>query len=479
MYLSKINSIIYSTVLSIILISCTKQETKPDREYTYFGGEIVNPNTDYVVLSKGDTYGDTIFLDKKNKFLHKIEDLKEGIYSFKHSPETQIVILEKGDSVLVRLNTLEFDESLFFTADGAKKNNFLIDMYLQNEMERKNLDKNDFRLTPKKFKQKQDSLLRLREKKFNVLLGKNKLSDLAKEICESSYQYDFYSRFEMYYYRYQYSGLHRIESYKEVPSSFFEYREELDFNNDKLKRLFSYNRFLNHYFSNNSYTNYNARHTSRHTISQLNLIDSTIQHSYIKNNLLRSITINFMLDNKNDYTSENVLNHYIDISSNSLYQKELKKLSNAISRLKPSNLIPDQELISSTGETTTLSALFKKPVTALYFWSTERKEHYIKAHKKASYLSSIYPEIDFVGINTDDEQTTNWLKTIKRHNYDLNKEYEFKFPKCSSEELVIHYTNKVILVNQEGKIINPNADLFSYTFENQLMNYTQLANLKH
>jgi hypothetical protein len=107
----------------------------------------------------------------------------------------------------------------------------------------------------------------------------------------------------------------------------------------------------------------------------------------------------------------------------------------------------------------------------------ESKDHYVRAHKKASYLKTLYPGIDFIAINTDGDQIKNWLKTIKRHRYDLDYEFGFKYPKCSSEELVIHYRNKVILVNQEGKIINPNTDLFASIFEKQLMQYTQLASL--
>ena len=146
------------------------------------------------------------------------------------------------------------------------------------------------------------------------------------------------------------------------------------------------------------------------------------------------------------------------------------------SKLRPNRIIPDQDLITSQGEIIKLSSLFEKPITALYFWSMDRKEHYMKAHKKASYLSATYPDIDFIAINTDDEQTKNWLKTIKRHHFDLTHEYEFKYPKLSSEELVIH-SNKVILVDREGRIIDPNTDMFTSVFEKKLMRYTRLASL--
>lgn len=481
MFFFRLKYLCFICLSSCCLLSCDSTEEITDN-HIYLGGEIVNPNADYVVLFKGDDYQDTIYLDKNNRFLHKIENVKDGLYSFRHNPEYQLILLEKGDSILMRLNTLEFDESLVFTGKGSRKNNFLIDMFLQNESERNQLSNRRYTLTPKAFKKEQDSLLDMRLQRFTNLTDKYPLSDLATKICKSSFEYDFFSRYEMYLYKYQYSRLKNRNIANEIPKNFFDYRDLVNYNEDDLMRLYSYNRFLNHYFTNSSYTKYmNQKSFSKnkveYTMYKLDLVDSVIQQSYIKNNLLRGITTNFILDNKNDYTSQKVLDHYLSISSNKKFQKELIKLAKATARLKPNNIIPDQDLISSNGEMTKLSELFEKPVTALYFWSIERKDHYVKAHKKTTHLSKVYPDIDFIAINTDDEQTDNWLKTIKRHNYDLENEYEFKFPKCSSDELVIHYTNKVILVNQEGKIINPNADLFSSFFEKQLMSYSRMASI--
>ncbi|MHA7060105.1 hypothetical protein ACWGOQ_0022950 [Aquimarina sp. M1] len=477
MYFYKIKYFIYISIASCCLLSCAS-ETDVIKDHIYFGGEIVNPNTDYIVLFKDKKHPDTIYLDKNNRFSHRIKGMKEGLYSFRHNPEYQIVLLEKGDSILLRLNTLEFDESLVFSGRGSRKNNFLIDMFLQNESEREYLRKRT-RQTPKQFKKEQDSLYDERLKRFNRLIHKYDFSDLSKKICKSSFEYDFYSRYEMFLYKHQYSRIKTADTSVDFQEGFFDYRKQVDFNDDDLMRLYSYNRFLNHYFTNSSYIKYmNQKSFSKskveYTLYKLDLVDSMIDHSYIKNNLLRGITTNFILDNKNDYTSQKVLNHYLSISSDKKFQTELIKLAKATTRLKPNNIIPDQDLISSNGEITKLSSLFEKPITALYFWSIERKGHYIRAHNKTSYLSELYPEIDFIGINTDEEQTDNWLKTIKRHNYKLDNEFEFKFPKCSADELVIHYTNKVILVDQEGKIINPNADLFSPFFEKQLLNYSSM-----
>ncbi len=482
MQFSVLRYFIQVSFLSCFVCSCGPSN-KDNKEYTYFGGEIVNPNTNYVVLSKGYDYRDTIQLDKNNRFLHKIENLEDGLYSFKHNPEYQVVLLEKGDSVLIRLNTLEFDESLVFTGKGSGKNNFLIDLFLQNEIEREHLKRTGFMQSASYFKKNQDSLLNIKSAAFEKLINKNELSNLAKKLTQASFIFDYYMRHEYYFTsRYKMRG---PDATKELSASFFNYRNQIDFNDDELKRLYSYNRFLNYYFVNASrinYVNQLSQYNNRvgSTIYQLDLIDSIVTHPYIKNSLLRRCTIHFLLEeSKNNQESDEVLNHYLSVSTSNRSQKELKKLARHISKLRPNKIIPDQDLITSKGETVKLSSLFSKPITALYFWSIESKDHYVKAHEKATYLSSLYPDIEFIAVNIDPDQTKNWLKTIKRHGYNLDNEYEFKYPKCSSEELVIHYRNKVILVDQDGKIINPSTDLFASVFEKQLMQYTQLASLEN
>ncbi len=463
--------------ISCFIVGCGS-EKNTDKAYTYFGGEIINPNTNYIILSKGAGVNDTIQLDKNNRFLYKIENIEEGLYFFKHNPENQIVLLEKGDSILIRLNTLEFDESLVYTGDGARKNNFLVDMYLQNEIERDKLRRTEFQLSPAYFKKNQDSLFKFKLKKHKKLTDKYELSDLAKKITRGSITFDYYTRHELYFnIRY---GIGGMDATKDLPEAFFDYRKKVNFNDDQLKILYSYNRYLNFYFTNTSLTEYfydQFEHEDKmeSVIHKLDQIDSLIQHPYIKNNLLRRITTSFLLESENNADSNTMLDHYLSVSSNKKSQRELRKLTRSISKLRPTKKLPEQDLITSKGDIVSLSSLFKKPVTALYFWSMDRKDHFIRAHKKASYLGTLYPEIDFIAINTDDEQTKNWLKTIKRYRYNLKTEYEFKYPKCSSEELVIYNRNKVILVDQEGKIINAKANLFSSAFEKQLIQYQGLA----
>ncbi len=343
MQIYSIRHIVYAIII-ICLFSCESTETT-QRKHTYFGGEIINPNSNYVLLYKTDVFCDTIYLNKKNQFLYKIENLTSGLYYFTHTPERQLVLLEKGDSILLRLNTLEFDESLVYTGDGAKKNNFLIDLFLENEKEMIKLKDNNFTQSFAQFKKNQDSLLNQRIKTFNDFTTKNQLSDLAKHITKSNFIYDFYSRNEIYFYK-KYQKFSDI-GLNNLPSSFFDYRKEVNFNDKEIMSMFSYNFFLNLYFTNSTYIDFAKEHrfnldSDDYTIHSLNHVDCLINLSFLKNNLLKSITEKYLTNNDNILSSKKILKHYLSLSSNEIHKKEITNLvDHNIPQKKTNFIIPE------------------------------------------------------------------------------------------------------------------------------------------
>lgn len=133
------NYIKYVLPLSIAflstLTSCEKRFDS-DNYVAYLGGEIVNPQENYVLFLKDNELIDTIFLDKNNRFMHKFDSLAPGLYTFKHDPEYQYIYFDKNDSLMIRLNTFDFDNSIVFCGRGDEKNNFFMELYLQNEADK-------------------------------------------------------------------------------------------------------------------------------------------------------------------------------------------------------------------------------------------------------------------------------------------------------------------------------------------------------
>ena len=89
-----------------VLLSCSSEQTQSE---TYFGGKIINPKSNYVVLHSMQKVIDTLYLKKDNTFLGKLQDPNEGLYYFTHGNENQFIYLEPQDSLMLRLNTWYFD----------------------------------------------------------------------------------------------------------------------------------------------------------------------------------------------------------------------------------------------------------------------------------------------------------------------------------------------------------------------------------
>ena len=119
-------------VLLLCLCACVT-ESLPDQ--AYLGGQIINPSSKTVSLFKNNKRLDSIVLDEKNRFFKSYDSLDYGIFKFEHLPESQSLIIEKGDSLWFRTNTTDFNSSLVFSGRGSAKNNFLMEIYLalQNE----------------------------------------------------------------------------------------------------------------------------------------------------------------------------------------------------------------------------------------------------------------------------------------------------------------------------------------------------------
>ena len=99
-------------VIITVLLGCNNA---PVCNSTYFGGKIINPKSNCIILFENEIPVDTFYLDKNNTFLGEIPTLQEGLFNFKHGNEQQYIYLEPKDSLLIRLNTWNFDETLVFS----------------------------------------------------------------------------------------------------------------------------------------------------------------------------------------------------------------------------------------------------------------------------------------------------------------------------------------------------------------------------
>ncbi|MFK5983299.1 MAG: hypothetical protein QM499_10320 [Flavobacteriaceae bacterium] len=454
----------------LLLVSSCNNKEKDGNSITYVGGEIVNPKGDYVVFYKGEQFLDSIKLDENNHFLFKAKNIKAGLYSFSHK-EYQVFYLEPSDSLMLRVNTIDFDESLSYTGVGAEQNNFLMDMFLHNETEI-DLMPALYKLSPIEFEKALDSLKLVRTRIYIDFVTKQNPNKTFKEIANASINYDYYSKKEIYI-----TANERKKgsnNYFEIPESFYSYRNDIDFGSESLRSYFPYYRFLFRYFDNialseNENLSYSNRNSFDHNYHKIELIAEIITNDSLKNSMVRNITGKYLLSCNEKEMQEKILALFLKVNSNKKHQDEINKLAEASMKLTPGNNISNLLLVTTDNTLKDLRSIIKNP-TVIYLWSSNSVSHYKNIHYRVSELNSKFPEYDFIGINTD-VNNANWLKIIKKYSYKKEAEYQFENLSKAEKELVIYTVNKAIIVDEKGTIINGSTNLFNINMEAVLLGY--------
>ncbi len=455
--------------LSILIAhSCSTEKTSSN---TYFGGEVLHPNDSYIVLYKNEKVIDSAKLDANNRFLIKLsDDFEEGLYHFNHRPEEQYIFIEKGDSILIRLNTLYFDESLVFTGKGAEKNNFLIEMFLIHEDE-ENLIRNYYGLEPDDFNRKMDSLKTMKFEQFNDLTERFELSENAKNVASASINYPYYDTKEIYPYMHKESK--SLEKVKEVPTNFYNYRQDLDFNDSRLSYFRPYLDYLVMHFSNLSYVECkticdegglpieSSLHFHTH---KLKLIDSIIKKEDLRDNLFRNTAYTYLLQDQNPKMNKEFISAFNKYSKNNKYLGEINDLYTSIKNLHKGNQIPIISLIKTNGDTITSDTVLNDD-SVYYFWSMNQKNHMKKINNRVKVLKKKYPSYNFIGININSDQE-RWLKSISMLGLNVENQYRATNFDEVSRKFIINGLNKVIIVKSDGIIV----DAFSYIYDSEFEN---------
>ncbi|WP_179354462.1 TlpA family protein disulfide reductase [Winogradskyella vidalii] len=450
--------------------------------HAYIGGEIINPKNSSVILY--NTQGkivDSFNLDANNRFIYKIDNLQPGLHTITHGGEYQMLLLEPNDSIMFRLNTYDFDESLVFTGHGAKKNNYLIKTYITNEKEAKQLVKYS-KMEPEAFNAFVEKRRQRQLSDFQNYLKRNPESDFFKTIIEANINYNTYADKEIY--PFAYFGNNKMIHIKDLPKDFFSHREQIDYNAIHLSNFFSYNRFLfshidnlaiDDYYKDNPYHSKFNRHAMCYNMSKLNLIDSIITEPTIKNKLLKYKAREYISHNHTESEANAVLNHYLEKSTNEEDKIYMQDLVSSLKRLRQGNPLPNISLVNYNDTEHFISSIISKP-TIIYFWTSNSKSQYRNSHYMVDKLKSSFPQMDFISINVNDNDDKFWKNIINNYNFPTINEFKFKNSKQARKTLAVNYLNKAIIVDQNGIILHPNANIFSAGFNETL---EELLEKKH
>lgn len=448
----------------LLLASCsTVEKGSPN---VFFAGEIVNPTSRYVVLHKGEKVVDSALIDTNNRFSFSFDSIPHGLYNFNHAPEHQYVYLEPGDSLMVRLNTVDFDESLIFSGKGESINNFLLDLFLGNEKEELLVRRTYNALDPDDFRNKINSL---REKKLSdlkVIKMEGDLSEEAYNVAVSAVNYTYYNYKERY--PFDHRKYTKDKSIIELPEGFYSYRKNIDFNNQKLNYLRPYYDFMRSHIGNLSYmtcshkcniTNSIVKNKLHFNQHKLKLIDSLVIEKELKDNLFRNVAFDYLLKtNDLDKNNEIFIKEFHKLSENNRHLKEIENLYAGIKNIQPGNKIPNVMVKNALGKSVSLQDIAKGKKVVFYFWSETNKKHYNSIFKRISQLKTKKRGYTFIGINFKTEENS-WKAIINGNNLDENLQYTTSNFEELSKNLIVYPLNKCIITNNT-KIIDAFSNIY-------------------
>ena len=467
-------------LLSIILCDCQNQR---DITYSYIGGEIINPTDKKITIFKSNVIIDTLFLDSNNRFITKIESTVSGFYGFSHGNEYQLILLEPKDSITLRVNTLDFDESLSFSGLGSKKNNYLINLFTKYENSRRN-SSNLYKLNPTSFKNKLDSIKLNEIKLLKSFTSSTPISTLFKGVATHTIDYIFNSKKEAY----RFIELNNSDDIL-YPKDFYDFRKNINYNNTLLQEFYHYYNFLFPHFDNLAYEEFIKtnnkklfkKDNTKYNLIKLNLIDSLVTNQEIKSRLTSFITRRFLSFSKTQGEANKIYNHYLNInkttsdSSKNYQKKRITTLFNSLKKLKKGKKLPIIELINSNKIPVNINNLINDK-SLIYFWSQNSKNSFKYSHNKVKELKNKYPNINFISINIDNISNDKWLNKLKINSSYCScsecksktpiNEFKLRNAEIAKRLLGIQYIRKTIIVDSKMNIIESNVNLFSDNLDN-------------
>jgi len=459
--------VLFTVIACILLLSCETKENN-NSSSTFIGGVIENPRGKYVLLYQNDQLLDSIKLDKNNRFSYRNDSLCEGLYIFRHR-EYQRFYLKPKDSLLLHVNTIDFDESLKYSGIGAEKNNLLMKIFLEDEKFQKELPQ-WFLLSPEAYLSKIDSVNVVHQKYHTQYHDKDhKGSKSFHQMVSANLTYDMFLWKEMYISANLMAGNADIES--SLPSDFFNHRKEIDYGNDLMRSHYSYYRFMDNYYNNVAYNSYkDVAHFNRknftHAQAKLMAIKKYTHHETLRNRLLRRTAIDYLLHTTDVEKAESLFNLFKKLSSNKDNIKEIQHILEQTVKIVPGKKIPNVELVTLDNENTTLHTVIKNP-TVIYFWTYESTKHYREVHDKANDLKNKYPAYNFIAINADDH-FRKWKRIAETISNDKYTEYQLENLTSAKSVLILDIPERTIIVDKNGKIINANAAITHEKFEEVL-----------
>lgn len=434
----------------------------------YFGGEIINPTSPYVLFMQNEEILDTLYLDKDNRFFKKFDTLMPGMYLFKHEPEYQYVYFDQNDSLMVRLNTQDFDESVVFCGKGEDKNNFLMELYLKNESDRQKMFE-VYDYEPEQFQQYIDSIFLVKKEFFEEKKSKLNWSEGFDLYARTALYFSHYIKKEIYPLAHNVRTGHNL--FKELPASYFSHRNNIDYNAKDLMFYSPFMQYLNHMMSAIAFEKtqgiVNKGDQLLHIgLHKLTIADTIFTSQKSKNKIFTHIAYSYLLEDQDVKNNTAFIEAFKSKSKDLDVLNEITNIGNHIHNLQVGNKIPVNELQTLSLDTVSSVDVFKRK-SVVFFWTAKAESHRYSVHKKVIDFQAKYPNYDFIAINID-KDFDDWQAAIKDLNYGKIKQFRAVDFEVLKEKWVLLKLQRSIILNENAIIVQPFVNIFSVDFENYL-----------
>tara|TARA_B100000780_G_C21125741_1_gene456768 strand:+ start:4751 stop:6145 length:1395 start_codon:yes stop_codon:yes gene_type:complete len=431
-----------------VFIGCEK---KTICNSTYFGGKIINPKTNHIVLFENETPLDTFYLNNNNSFLGEITSLNEGLFYFKHGNENQYVYLEPKDSLLIRLNTWNFDETLVFSGKGAEKNNLLIDSFLESEKDKK-IFYSYYDLPPLDFNAKVLEVEKIKLARYNEFVFNNpESSEKYNSILKIALTYPLYSKVENY--PLAHSAKINDGKHQDINSSFYKHREFIDTDKDSLMYFYAYRDYIVSNLYNKTYSLGYDLASDEFTIDLLNIISEQLNNENSINSMLRRIFITHFYRKSSSDINMETFNTYLKLSTSNEDEELVKNLILDCEKIKKGIVIQNFDITDYNKTKRSVKSLIKNKKAVLYFWNSDFiSKDFIG--RRIQYLSKKYPDLKFIGIKIVGDHKDRIYKL------DIKSQYYLELDSKANSFLTSKMP-RTILVDKKGFVINDYASLSS------------------
>jgi len=438
-----------------VLLGCNNSQVCNS---TYFGGKIINPKSNCIILFENEIPLDTFYLDKNNTFLGEIPSLHEGLFNFKHGNEQQYIYLQPKDSLLIRLNTWDFDETLVFSGKGAERNNLLIDSFLESERERR-IFFQYYDLSPTEFSAKVSQVEKVKLDRYNDYINNHpEESDKFNDILKTALTFPLYSKVENY--PLAHSAKINHDEHSVINKDFYKHREYISLDNDSLMFFYAYR----DYVLSNLYNKVNSLgydlNSDEFTVNLLKEISAELNDENSRNSMLRKIFIRHFYWKSSRKINENIVNTYFDLTTNLEDKKLMLNLTTDVKKIEEGELLNDFKIIDYNKSHKSIRRLIKNKKSVLYFWNPEFiGKDFIAS--KIQYLSEKYPDLEFIGVRIYDDNKERIFKLDIKSQYYLESN-------SKANSFLTSQLPRTILINKKGIVVNSYASLSSTKIFNQI-----------